>query len=133
MNGPSRELRIGDSTARFMTQNIDQIYQAYHRLIYQTAYRVTRGPEDAEDVVQTLFLRLLCRGLPSGIRHNPKGYLYRSAVNLSLNAIRSRRRETLKAYAAGLRTILFTQTDDSEQTHNSLGRVRSIASSRALT
>ena len=32
------------------------------------------------------------RGIPSGFRENPKSYLYRAAVNVSLNTIRSRKR-----------------------------------------
>ena len=44
-----------------------------------------------EDVLQTIFLRLL-RGLPPDFDRNPKGYLYRAAINLSLNMLRSRKR-----------------------------------------
>ena len=39
------------------------------------------------------------RGFPSGLRENPKGYLYRAAINLSLNTVRSRRRHTATADA----------------------------------
>src|SRR5206468_10703101 len=52
-------------------------------------------PEDAEDVLQTVFLRLLRRGAPPDLQKNPKGYLYRAAVNLSLTTIQSRRRHVL--------------------------------------
>jgi DNA-directed RNA polymerase specialized sigma24 family protein len=45
-----------------------------------------------KDVVQTLFLQLLRRGFPREFDKNPKGYLYRAAINLSLNAVKSRRR-----------------------------------------
>jgi DNA-directed RNA polymerase specialized sigma24 family protein len=45
-------------------QNLDQIFQDNYRWVHRAAYGVTRRPEDAEDVVQTLFLRLLQRGFP---------------------------------------------------------------------
>jgi RNA polymerase sigma-70 factor (ECF subfamily) len=53
---------------------------------------VTGSAEDAEDVLQTVFLRLL-RRLPPDLQKNPKAYLYRAAVNQSLDLIRRRRRE----------------------------------------
>jgi len=61
-------------------------------MIYRTAYGVTGHREDAQDVLQTLFLRLLRRELPRDFRANPKAYLYRAAVNLSLDALKARRR-----------------------------------------
>ena len=61
-------------------------------MIYRTAYGVTGHREDAQDVLQTLFLRLLRRELPRDFRQNPKAYLYRAAVNLSLDTLKARRR-----------------------------------------
>jgi RNA polymerase sigma-70 factor (ECF subfamily) len=53
---------------------------------------VTGHQHDAEDIVEILFLKFLqCKARPE-IRTNPKGYLYRAAVNESLNMIRSRAR-----------------------------------------
>jgi RNA polymerase sigma factor (sigma-70 family) len=53
---------------------------------------VTGSRPDAEDVLQIIFLRLLRRGLPPELWKNPKGYLYRAAVNVSLNTVRDRER-----------------------------------------
>jgi RNA polymerase sigma-70 factor (ECF subfamily) len=54
---------------------------------------VTGRRQDAEDVLQTIFLRLLRRGLPPAFQTNPQGYLYRAAVNLSLNIVGKRSRQ----------------------------------------
>jgi RNA polymerase sigma-70 factor (ECF subfamily) len=48
--------------------------------------------EDAEDALQTLFLRLLAQERPLDLSANAKGYLHRAAVNLALDAIRARKR-----------------------------------------
>src|SRR5262249_55700428 len=64
-------------------------------LVYRTACVITGSPEDAEDVLQTIFLRLMRRSVAPDIRKNPKGYFYRAAVRLSLDIIRARRREVL--------------------------------------
>jgi RNA polymerase sigma-70 factor (ECF subfamily) len=69
-------------------EELDRIFREHYQLVYRTAYGVTGRAEDAEDVLQTLFLRLLRRGLPLDLMKNPKAYLYRAAVNLSLNTIR---------------------------------------------
>ena len=72
---------------------LEEIFREHYQLIYRTAYSVTGSPHDAEDVLQTIFLRLLRRGLPPGFGTNPRGYLYRAAINLSLNSVRTRLRQ----------------------------------------
>lgn len=78
-----------------LTQEFEEIFQEHYVLVYRTAYGVTGRVEDAEDVVQTIFLRLLQRDTPPPFLKNPKGYLYRAAVNLSLTIVESRRRRAL--------------------------------------
>jgi RNA polymerase sigma-70 factor (ECF subfamily) len=75
-----------------LTAELEELFLEHSRLVYRTAYSVTGSPQDAEDVVQTLFLQLLRRGLPPDLGKNPKAYLYRAAINLALNAVKSRRR-----------------------------------------
>jgi RNA polymerase sigma factor (sigma-70 family) len=73
-----------------LTEELDRIFREHHQLVYRTAYGVTGSREDAQDVLQTIFLRLLRREVPPDLKSNPKAYLYRAAVNLSLNMIRER-------------------------------------------
>jgi DNA-directed RNA polymerase specialized sigma24 family protein len=40
---------------------------------HRTAYSVTGSRQDAEDVLQTVFLRLLRRGFPPDFGRNPEG------------------------------------------------------------
>lgn len=87
-----------------LTEELDQIFREHHQLVFRTAYGVTGSREDAQDVVQTLFLRLLRRALPPDFRRNPKAYLYRAAVNASLNVIRERKRRERRDAAAHLET-----------------------------
>jgi RNA polymerase sigma factor (sigma-70 family) len=78
-----------------LEREIVQLFREHYPLLYRTAYSMLGNPADAEDVPQTIFLRLLRSGLPPDLEENPKGYLYRAAVNLSLNVIRSRKRQRL--------------------------------------
>ena len=74
------------------SRKLEETFREYARLIYRTAYGVTGSREDAEDVLQTVFLRLLRRDPPGKPGRNTKAYLYKAAVNLSLDTLRSRRR-----------------------------------------
>ena len=68
------------------------MFQDNHDLVYRAAYRITGNAEDAEDVLQTLFLRLLRRECPPDIEANPKAYLHRAAVNIALDVVKLRNR-----------------------------------------
>jgi RNA polymerase sigma factor (sigma-70 family) len=83
------------TVASELEREVAQLFREHYQMLYRTAYSVLDNPADAEDVPQTIFLRLLRSGLPPDLQRNPKGYLYRAAVNLSLNVIRSRNRQRL--------------------------------------
>jgi RNA polymerase sigma-70 factor (ECF subfamily) len=82
-------------TEKRVTPEFEQLFREHSQLVYRTAYGVTANAEDAEDVLQTIFMRLLRREFSPNLSNNPKAYLYRAAVNLSLNVLRSRRRVEL--------------------------------------
>jgi len=68
---------------------LGRMFQAHHGLVFRTAYRVTGNAADAEDVLQTVFLRLLRRDQRSGALENPESYFRRAAVNVSLDVVRT--------------------------------------------
>jgi len=41
-----------------LTQDFEQIFREHSQMVYRTAYSVTGSPQDAEDILQTLFLGL---------------------------------------------------------------------------
>ena len=84
------DTRGAPSAAKF-----EDFFREHYRLVYRTAYSVTGRAEDAEDIVQTVFLKLLRRESPMDLGRNPNGYLYRAALNLALDTIRRRQRYVL--------------------------------------
>jgi RNA polymerase sigma-70 factor, ECF subfamily len=74
-------------------QQFERIFKAHAQLMYRTAYGVLGTHQDAEDVVQTIFLKLIRQEFPPDLERNPEAYLYRAAVNSALSTIRNRRRE----------------------------------------
>jgi RNA polymerase sigma factor (sigma-70 family) len=75
---------------------IEEVFREYYQLVYRTARVVTGNDDDAQDVLQTIFLRLQRQGVPPNFKE-PKAYFYRAAVRTSLNVLRSRRRHVLTA------------------------------------
>jgi RNA polymerase sigma-70 factor, ECF subfamily len=82
-------------TVRQLPEEFDSIFREYSEFVYRTAYRVTGTAEDAEDVMQTVFLKLFRNLKPSDVRQKPKAYLYRASVNTALNVVRSRQHHVL--------------------------------------
>ena len=72
-------------------KELEVLFRNYHKEMFRIAYRITGSPSDAEDVLQTVFLRLA----PNPQREflpNAGGYLYRAAVNASLDLLRKHKR-----------------------------------------
>jgi RNA polymerase sigma factor (sigma-70 family) len=85
-----------------LPSELEDLFQEHYRLIYRTAYSVTGSRQDAEDVLQTVFVKLLRRGCPPDFERNPQGYFYRAAVNLALNTVRTRKRQQWVGGVEGL-------------------------------
>jgi RNA polymerase sigma-70 factor (ECF subfamily) len=75
---------------------LEQIFVNHKDLIFRAAYRITGNASDAEDVLQTVFLRLARQEKFPAIA-NVQGYLHRSAVNASLDLLRSRKEAHLSS------------------------------------
>lgn len=86
---------------RPLPEDFERIFNENHALIYRVAYRITGNGEDAEDVLQTLFLRLLHREVLPDMERNPKAYLHRAAVNIALDVVRHRARNVTAADMEG--------------------------------
>lgn len=82
-----------DHTAMVSTE-FERVYRESSDTVYRAAYRILGNPEDAEDVLQTVFLRFLRRDGSLGVIDNPEPYLRRAAVNAALDIIRTRKTKT---------------------------------------
>ena len=60
----------------------------YQRPIYNAAFWILRKPEDASDITQTVFLRVAERLDEYDARYKFFSWIYRIAVNESLNLLR---------------------------------------------
>lgn len=98
-------IRQGD----YMCYN--QLFTRYYARLCQYVYSLLENKEDAEDVVQDLFLNLWNNRQKIDVRTNGTGYLYTMAKNISLNHLR-----TTKNY----RALLEKQAQEPSDNETSL-------------
>ena len=72
--------------------SFERIFRENYASVFRAAYRVTGNAEDAEDVLQTVFLRMWKRDPERERVDNLSSFLHRSAVNAALDVVRSRQR-----------------------------------------
>ena len=89
---------------------IEVLFQEHHDQVFRTAYRVTGSASDAEDVLQTVFLRLVRRNEKIDLSPSPGSYFHRAAVNASLDLLRSRTRSR----SVSLEEVAPAATESSE-------------------
>lgn len=69
-----------------------ELFRAHNASLYRFARVVLREPQDAEDMVQTAFVRLMTHLNNGGNRSNLKGWLFAVTANLCRDQLRRRRR-----------------------------------------
>jgi RNA polymerase sigma-70 factor (ECF subfamily) len=102
---------------RAVTQ-LEELFRAHRVCVLKAAYRVTGSMADAEDVSQSVFLRLARGAFDPGRISNMECYLRRSAVNAALDLIRSR----------GDREIVPVETADEQQSNSGVSPERAVSS-----
>ena len=97
---------------------LEELFRAHQVCVLKAAYRVTGSMADAEDVSQSVFLRLARGAFDPGRISNMESYLRRSAVNAALDLIRSR----------GDRDIVPVETADEQQSNSGVSPDRAVSS-----
>src|SRR5262249_42479623 len=65
-----------------------ELYERHYEVVFRAALRVTGRPADAEDVLQTVFLRVLSQSERD--QAWPAAYFKRAAVNAAVDLLRRR-------------------------------------------
>ena len=74
------------------------LYEQHYEAVFRAALRVTGSPADAEDVLQTVFLRVLSSGGQHEAAGRPAAYFRRAAVNAAVDLLRRRAVHSETAY-----------------------------------
>jgi RNA polymerase sigma-70 factor, ECF subfamily len=67
-----------------------ELYERHYEAVFRAALRVTGNPADAEDAVQTVFVRVLARGGDVEDVALPAAYFRRAAVHAAVDVLRRR-------------------------------------------
>lgn len=92
--GGMAESALDASASQVSAREVESLFREHHDRVFRAAYRITGSVVDAEDVLQTVFLRLSRRSVKETINlePNPASYLHRAAINASLDLMRQRGR-----------------------------------------
>lgn len=78
-----------------------ELYERHADAVFRTALRVTGNPADAEDVLQTVFVRVIAQGAQGRDVEDvalPAAYFRRAAVNAAVDVLRRRELRAESAY-----------------------------------
>jgi RNA polymerase sigma-70 factor, ECF subfamily len=67
-----------------------ELYECHYAAVYRTALRITGNTADAEDILQTVFLRVLDRAERSDWQRMPEAYFRRASANAAIDLLRRR-------------------------------------------
>ena len=67
-----------------------ELYERHHEAVFRAALRITGNAADAEDILQTVFVRVLARGGNLEGLALPGAYFRRAAVNAAVDVLRRR-------------------------------------------
>lgn len=71
---------------------LESLYLEYGGMVFRRCLAILRNEDEAYDACQEVFLKLAANPLAAVCVRKPFSYLYRSATNAGLNALRSRKR-----------------------------------------
>lgn len=74
------------------------LYERHYEAVFRAALRVTGSAADAEDVLQTVFLRVLSQSGQDEAARRPAAYFRRAAVNAAVDLLRRRTVHAETAY-----------------------------------
>jgi len=87
--------RVERETDETFRRQFEKLYRENQTKIFRVAYGVTGKHEDAQDVVQNVFVKLMeARASPDFIK-DPARYLCRAAIHEAVSLFRSRQRQKL--------------------------------------
>ena len=108
------------------TENISRLFAEHYRRVLLAAHRITGSMADAEDIAQSVFLRLAAADRPID---NAGSYLYRAAINGALDLLRRRTTAATDPleHAARIASTSWESSPETELSRKQLGDALRIA------
>ena len=84
------------SIIEFDNQRFDDLYQKYAGMIFRTSYNYLLNKDDAEDIVQEVFIKYFISNKIFNDDNHEKAWILTVTANLSKNVLRSKSRRNLE-------------------------------------
>ena len=84
------------SIIEFDNQRFDDLYQKYAGIVFRTAYNFLLNKDDAEDIVQEVFIKYFISNKAFNDDDHEKAWILTVTANLSKNVLRSKARQNLE-------------------------------------
>lgn len=84
------------SIIEFDNQRFDDLYQKYAVIVFRTAYIFLLNKDDAEDIVQEVFIKYFISNKTFNDDDHEKAWILTVTANLSKNVLRSKSRQNLE-------------------------------------
>lgn len=84
------------SIIEFDNQRFDDLYQKYAVIVFRTAYNFLLNKDDAEDIVQEVFIKYFISNKTFNDDDHEKAWILTVTANLSKNVLRSKSRQNLE-------------------------------------
>ena len=87
------EILVDARPAAVSSMEFADLYETNYAVVYRAALRITGNPADAEDALQTVFLRIFGNLTREGEPHaarNPEAWLRRAGCNAAIDILRRR-------------------------------------------
>lgn len=130
MNSPKGEpVAVGNAVMSLAMTNesLSQLFREHYRRVLSAAYRITGSMADAEDIAQTVFLRIASVDRPPST--STGSYLYRAAINGALDLLRHRKAVPASPLedAAGVASSAPGNSPEAELSSRELGNLLRVA------
>ncbi len=86
-----KDLELVEAFQNGRTEAFNELVRRYQQKVYWIARRIVRTHEDADDVVQDVFVRVYSSLADFRVQSGFYTWLYRITVNVALNAVRAKK------------------------------------------
>ncbi len=88
---PDKDLELVEAFRNGRTEAFNELVRRYQEKVYWIARRIVRTHEDADDVVQDVFVRVYNSLADFRVESGFYTWIYRITVNVALNAVRAKK------------------------------------------
>lgn len=88
-------------------QEATEFYRSHSKAVYNTALRIVRDPEEAEEIMQDTFMKFFTKGVPELSEARKAAWLRTTCIRMGIDLLRRRKK--------GLELVVDRMPDEAEE------------------